>query len=269
MNRDRISEILAAYRPGEGLEDDPEVREALALAEKDAALGEALRQSLAFDEAFSGKLREAPVPENLYGLILAKSRNHTKQLSENPGRPRENKILRFFHPAAFAAAAAIILLLALSFTFWNPPSPAGSAAPELQTASVASLLESANALYGRLNPSFVSRDGEEIVNFLKSRNGHIPSSIPGNVSWGHAFACDVMEVDGKTVSVVCFLGEEDTQTFHLFTFKRKDFERMDIPSNPRITSGNGPCSATWTHGQLIHVLYSNGGEKNLRQLLDI
>jgi len=268
MNHERFSEILAAYRPGEGLESDPEVREALAQADRDPALGTLLKESLEFDDAFSAKLKEAPVPDGLYERILARVESDSVGQSALPVN-KQSKLIRFFHPAAFAAAAAIILLLALSFTFWNPPGPRHLPVPELQTAAVAPLLESANALYSRLNPSFVSHNGQDIIAYLKTRNGEVPASMPGNVSWGHAFACDVIEIDGKSVSIVCFKGQDENQTFHLFSFRKEDFERLVIPQNPIIITGSGPCSATWEKDNLIHVLYSNGGEKNLRQLLDI
>jgi len=159
MNRDRTSEILAAYRPGEGLEEDPEVRAALALAEKDPLLAAFLQDNLAFDEAFSAKLKEAPVPEDLYGSILARARQEATGKISSTAETSENKVLRFLHPAAFAAAAAIILLLALSFTFWNRPQAPGINQPELQTAGVAVMLSLVFLWKRHLMPCIVAHLG--------------------------------------------------------------------------------------------------------------
>ncbi len=264
MNRQRISEILEAYRPGEGLESDPEVRQALELAAADPELAELRRGIEQFDQVFSEKLRSIEVPESLYSDILEQARNR-----RNPS-PEKGKIIfpNWFHPTAFAAAAAIILLLALSFTFWNPPGQPD--AVRIQTAGFSNpVMETAKALYANMNPSFRSREQAEIVNFLKSRGGAVPQSMPGGVGWDNTFACDVISVDGKTVSLICFSDPGQSDKFHLFTFNRQDFQEVIVPKTPQISNDGNACCATWADGDFIHVLYSSSGEKNLRQLLDI
>jgi hypothetical protein len=264
MNKQRISEILEAYRPGEGLEADPEVRQALELAARDPELSALRREIEQFDQVFSEKLRSVEVPDSLYTDILERAR--TRQAA--PDKSAKILFANWFHPMAFAAAAAIILLLALSFTFWNPPGP-----PDVVRAQTAGfsnpVMETAKVLYANLSPSFRSREQGEIVNYLKTRGGTVPQSMPGGIGWDQTFACDVINVDGKTVSLVCFSKPGQSDKFHLFTFNRRDFEEIMIPSSPQITNDGKACCATWTDGELIHVLYSDSGEKNLRQLLDI
>ena len=58
MERQRIIEILEVYRPGEGLETDPEVRQALELATQDPELAK-LGQVRAV--ALGRMLREPPL----------------------------------------------------------------------------------------------------------------------------------------------------------------------------------------------------------------
>lgn len=264
MNRQRLSEILETYRPGEGLESDPEVRKALELCASDPELS-GLRQNIEqFDRVFSERLRSVDVPESLYAEILNQEAGR-KAVASGKG-----KVLfpSWFHPTAFAAAAAIILLLALSFTFWNPPAPQDSVV--VQSAGFDNtVLATANSLYANLNPAFRSREKAEIVSYLKTRGGTVPASMPGGVDWDQTFACDVIQVDGKTVSLVCFSDPEQSGKFHLFTFTRKDFQEARIPSTPRIEKDGDTSHAAWSDGELIHVLYSDRGEKNLRQLLDI
>lgn len=264
MNDQRILEILETYRPGEGMEADPEVRQALERAAGDQKLSAKRREIEEFDRVFAEKLQSVKPPESLYADIL-KQAHDRKSLPQGQG-----KVLfpNWFHPTAFAAAAAIILLLALSFTYWNPP--AQPEAARLQTAGFSNpVTETAQALYANLRPSFRSRDGSEIVQFLKSRGGMVPESMPGGVPWSQSFACDVIQVDGKTVSLVCFRGPKSGEKFHLFMFQRRDFENVSIPGIPQISNDGKACNATWSDGNMIHVLYSDSGEENLRQLLDI
>ncbi len=259
MKRQRIIEILSVYRPDEDLESDPEVRQALDAARQDPDLEALLQDSLAFDEAFAAALDRASVPDGLEERIL-------RQSPVNPAHDGERGILlRWIHPASFAAAAAIIIMLALTFTYWTRPQ---EAAPPLELAGDP-LSAAAHSLYASLNPSFKSRDGTAIRDYLQSRSGVAPAQLPGNVLWDKAFACDVVEVDGYSVSIVCFRAPDNSRSMHLFTFRRGDFPDMQFPSQPRLRQEGSACSATWASGEEVHVLYSDKGEKNLRSLLDI
>lgn len=265
MNRARIIEIIEAYRPGEGLEADPEVREALELAAKDPGLSELRRQSQLFDAAFGDKVRDIAVPESLYGDILRAA----AKLKERPVRGPANAVINWFHPAAFAAASAIILFLALSFTFWNRPSSAQDRA-QFQLAQADPVMQTAGKLYRNLNPSFRSRDGNEIREYLRNQNGLMPVNLPAGFAWDRSFACDVLDVEGKKVSLICFSSPDGNSKLHLFTFNRNDFPQIEIPLAPSIQKSDDCCSATWARDEMIHVLYSDdGNEENLRQLLDI
>ena len=271
MERQRIIEILEAYRPGEGLETDPEVRQALELAARDSELS-SLRQDIqAFDRVFSAKLDQIQVPDGLQESILAAARKR-QQGSPSSGSSATpeglgstgSKIIQWFYPASFAAAAAIIILLALSFTFWNRP---GVALPGPD----AGVLETAHSLYNSLNAKHRPDNGEDVLRFIQSNGGAVPIGLPGGTSFDESFACDVVEVNGKRVSIICFAAPDKSKTMHLFTFDRAAFPNVQIPLSPEVHNDGESCCATWLderQGQ-IHVLYSDKGEQNLRQILDI
>lgn len=266
MNERRIREILEGYRPGEGLEADPEVAQALEQASRDPGLAGIRNEVEAFDQAFAGKLRSVKVPESLREDILRAASSRTTASRETVEDAR--KIIHWAHPAAFAAAAAVIILLALSFTFWNRP---GQPAPQTQLAGIVEtddFMAAADRLYSNLNPAFRSHDGERILEYLSSRGGAIPANMPG-FSWDKSFACDVIELNGSKVSMICFTAPGGSGKLHLFTFKREDFPHLPIPDQPRIRSSGRACCATWSDDEAIHVLYSDEGEENLRAVLDI
>lgn len=263
MERSRIIEIIESYRPGEGLEADPEVKEALELAAKDSELRELRRQVQLFDEAFGEKLRDIPVPETLYSDILAAHKMETSA----PAGDSRGKILSWLHPAAFAAAAAIVLLLALTFTFWKRPEPAPFPA---DLAQAATFTDTAHGLYANLKPSFRSRNGEGIREYLQNHGAFIPATMPSGFSWDRSFACDVVEVDGKKVSLICFASPDGSDKLHLFTFYKNDFPELPIPQSPVMDRAGKACSATWASDRQVHVLYSDSGDEEiLRRLLEI
>jgi hypothetical protein len=262
MNRQRIIAILETYRPGEGLEADPEVREALELATRDPELAEIRDAIKDFDLAFGAKLREVPVPASLQGQILAAAR---------PGKPaggEGRKVISWLHPAAFAAAASIVILLALSFTFWNRPATAPLAA-QAPADPEAQLMATAHQLYASLNPSFRGGKGPELVQYLQQHGGFVPGTLPSGFSWDKSFACDVVEINGTRVSIICFMAPDNSKSMHLFTFDRSAFPGLKSPGAPRIHSDKHSCCATWLAGEEVHVLFSDKGEENLRAVLDI
>jgi hypothetical protein len=265
MNRQRIVEILESYRPGEGLEADPEVRNALEQAAADPELGEIRQQISDFDAAFAQKLNEVEVPEGLQQQILAAARQQQSAVEPESSSPKT--ISWWFHPAAFSAAAAIIILLALSFAFFDRP-VATEDVPPLVTSDP--LTTTAKSLYASLNPAFKSRDGSEVLAYLQSKsNGKIPVNLPGDIAWDESFACDVVEVDGNKVSIVCFRAPDKSRSMHLFTFLKADFPEVKVSARPQLRDEGKACCATWENDDMIHVLYSDKGQDNLLAVLDI
>ncbi|MEX0325897.1 MAG: hypothetical protein AB3N33_07410 [Puniceicoccaceae bacterium] len=274
MERQRIVEILETYRPGEGLESDPEVRQALELAAQDPELSQLRRQIEEFDDIFAAKLQQVEAPSGLQEAILAAAGQRNVNVSEAPSpadhNPESRKIIQWFYPASFAAAAAIIILLALSFTYWNPPARPDQSAPALAGVGTG-VLETAESLYASLRPSYRPDRGEDVIAYLRSNGGAVPVSLPGGVAFDQSFACDVVEVNGNKVSIICFMAPDNSRTMHLFTFKRSAFPNCKVPAKPAIQKDGKSCCAAWEDPDQdqVHVLYSDKGEQNLRQILDI
>jgi len=269
-NRDRIQEILLAYRPGEGLEADPEVAQALAAAREDPALGEWLRDIAAFDRVFADKVQAAPVPDGLQASILAAARAQAQTRSAQPAADTgRGKVLRWFHPAAFAAAAAILILLALSFTFWQRPGAPG--APMTAQASIVpnQLVQTALGLYASMRPDYRSQQGGEIRHYLASNGGTMPAKPPRGFCWTKTFACSVVKADGASVTLICFEAPDQSRSMHLFIFPRSAFPGLEIPERPQVQRSGSASFAAWAEDEQIHVLFSDKGEDNLRAVLEI
>ena len=251
MKNSRIKEILLTYRPGEGLEGDPEVRDALEQTRKDPELRRWWEEQQAFDEAMSARLRELPVPANLRERILT---------AATP--PAPPKVVRWLHPAVFAAAAAIVIFLALSFTFWNPPQGGPSGDP-------AAVVQTARELHQSLQPSFRSNEKAALVNYIQRNGATPPKSLPPRFSWDESFACQIFSVRGSSVSVICFNTREHGK-MHLYTFERRAFPEIRMPRQPVLGNGKSDGAwASWASDDAYHVLLTAEGSENLRAALDI
>ena len=268
MEHQRIVQILESYRPGEGLESDPEVREALHRATADPQLAEIRQASEAFDAAFAAKIRAVQVPSDLKASILEAARAQGSAPHEaSPRMEDENTFIKWIHPVFLGAAAAIIILLALSFTYLIQP---GGNQGEIERLMEENrLMATADQLYRSLNPSFRSNQPSEVIAHLRNHGGVLPAGLAGSLVPEESFACDVIDINGQSVSVLCFKGPDGSKSMHLFTFPRSAFPEVEVSPNPRIHSSDGSCCATWIEDDHIHVLYSDKGEENLRQVLDI
>ncbi len=271
MNRERAIEILETYRPGEGLESDPGVRAALQMADADPELARIREQIRDFDDRIKARMRQIEVPADLKQRILEAASRPSAAGSAVPAQPQPGKLLSWLHPAAFAAAAAIVILLALTFTFWAKPETPPASSPELPQLALAdsSLMQTAHALYASMRPKFKSGEGSEIRNYLDSHGGNIPLHLPGNIPWEKSYACDVIQINGTKVSVICFTAPDNSRSMHLFTFERADFPDLKVPEKPSICTEGKPCSAAWQDEDQIHVLFSDKGTENLMAVLDI
>lgn len=265
MKQSRIQEILRAYRPGENLEQDPEVRAALEASLADPQLQHLRAQQEAFDKAFADKLRQTPVPAGLHERILnAAAQDDLTEPGQTPPAPQSgtapsHPALRWIHPAFFAAAASIIIFLALSFTFWNPPA-ASTTQPEF--------VAIAKELHRSVNPGFVSRDHQALTEYIANHGAAVPASLPPAFSWDQSFACDVFEVNGSAVSLICFENDQNGK-LHLYTFDKNAFPNATLPRQPIISPSDQPSWAAWKQDSQIHVLFDYKGPENLRKALDI
>lgn len=102
MNRARAREILAGYRPGHDLAQDPQVAAALALLEQDPELARWFAHEQALDTALRHRLQEIPIPSGLEARILA-------------NRPtRRARPIRWWNATLLPAAATLLLVIGVS-----------------------------------------------------------------------------------------------------------------------------------------------------------
>jgi hypothetical protein len=262
MNKSEARYVLSNSPSGADASTDPQLREAMEMAASDPELHNIREASVAFDDAFREALNRCPAPQAPVDALAREMAAHA---------PAANRSLAWLHPTAFAAAAVIILFLALTFTFWTPPeTPSGTPPTLASTLPAAPLLKATEELYLNMKPAFRSREGARIAEYLRSHDVLVPTSFPRTLSLDHGIACDVLDVNGNRVSLICFETPDGSGKVHLFSFTREDFPDFPVPESPWMEpSVRSSARAIWADQHSIHVLYSDDGEKNLRQLLDI
>lgn len=266
MNKQEASQILRAYVPDKDLEVIPEVRKALAFAERDPDLQAVIGSDRAFDASMTKVLRTAPVPKDLEAALIEWVSSQT-----NAGAVKQPVFpAAWFHFLTLGAAAVVTVSLALFFTYvYEHPPVKPSPINTLSVAAPDPIIEAADALFAALQPRMRGQTPEVMRQFLISNGGHLPKILPPGFSWEASRACDVVEVDGARVSIICFESPDKSGMLHLFTFRRSDFPEARTPRQPVLRERSDSCCAAWSDEDGIHVLYSDKGRKNLHQALEI
>lgn len=266
MNKQEASHLLRAYDPEKGMDEIPQMREALALASRDAQLQALVGKDREFDASMSRALRSAPVPPDFKDALMGIVSPEPNASSTS----RPSFLPAWFHFATLGAAAAVTLSLALFFTYiYEHPTVSRSSPGTLQVAAPDPIIDTADALFADLQPRMRGHNGDVMRQFLLSNGGRLPQVLPAGFSWEACRACDVIEVDGARVSVICFESPDKSGMLHLFTFLRSDFPQARTPRQPVLRERPGSCCVAWADDEGIHVLYSENGPKNLHRALEI
>src|SRR5437899_11848747 len=109
MDSRQAKEILLLYREGIDSADDPELVEALALAQADPELAKWLEQQRAIHAKVRAAFAQLPVPEGLKEQIVSERRAHTGLITK-----RKAVLLA-------AAVAAIVLLAPILISQFQRP----------------------------------------------------------------------------------------------------------------------------------------------------
>jgi len=245
------SELLA-YDPARGPAD---AATEAAYQQADAEVRAQMVAEQAFDRAFADKLQATHVvpPADLVQKMIAAA-----QAKEEPtpapviAGETENKSF-WLHGGFFAMAALILGFLALAFTFvFNP-------AQREPTDALLAFMSEVEQLSQQLEPHHYSADFASLAQFVKDRGAPAPTFLPANFEAKVGYACQVVEVDGQPVGVICF--KEGDNTYHLFTMPREAMPfQPSILQPAELKIGEHNC-ATWTCDKNIYVLTSGGDMK--------
>ena len=234
MTHNQAKQILLLYRPGTRDAEDPEVAEALRLAEQDPDLGRWLAEQQAFHVAMRAKLRELPAPERLKRALLA------QQKVVHP--PFE-----FWRRPLWIAAAAIFVTLLGFSAFLIRPS-----VPDRFAHYRESMVAAAVRMYGM---DLVTKDSEQLRQFISAKGAPADYDLTQGLARLQLKGGGLLRWRGNPVSMVCFdRGTGDT----LFLFVMKRSALKDPPSataqKADLARVDGLMTASWTNGSDAYIL---------------
>lgn len=252
MNRDDAKNILLLYRPDTVDVADPQAAEALALVKQDAELADWFRELSARQDILRAKFRQIQAPAGLKEQIISEQ------------AAREKMIVWRRTTALTALAAAVVVLLTLAiFRFQSPGSNDALALYRDRMLSVA--LRAYAMDLATDNPA-------QIRNYLKQHNAPADYVLPANLEKMATTGCAIAGWQGAKVSMICFrtgkrLAPGEPGDLWLFVIDRNLVKNAPPAGPPQLAKVNQLITATWTQGDKLYLLGTEGDEQTIRQLL--
>ena len=252
MNRDDAKNILLLYRPGTVDAVDPQVTEALALAKQDAELGDWLHEHRLRQEILRSKFRQIQAPAGLKEQIISE-----QAASDKIVVLRRNTLL-------MAVAAAIVVLLALA-TLWVRPVGSDNSLALYRNRMAADALRA-------YKMDLVTDNPGQIQSYFKQNHAPTDYVLPASLKQVALAGCAIQSWQGAKVSMICFrtgkpLPPGEQSDLWLFVIDRSLVKNAPPAGPPQLARVSQLITATWTQGDKLYLLGTEGDEQTLRQLL--
>jgi hypothetical protein len=252
MNRDDAKNILLLYRPGTADAADPQVTEALSLVKQDAELAGWFSDLSTRQEVLRAKFRQIQAPAGLKEQIISEQ------------AAREKIVVWWRQPALTAVAAIVVILLALSAIWLQLPPPDNTLAI-YQSRMV-------RAALGGYAMDLVTTDPAQIRAYLKQNHAPADYVLPASLEKVALTGCAIQGWQGMKVSMICFrtgkpLAPGEQSDLWLFVIDRTLVKNAPPNGPPQVAQVNQLITATWTRGDKLYLLGTEGDEQTIRQLL--
>ncbi len=251
MNHDEAKTVLLLYRPGPADAGDPQIAEALALAQRDPQLAEWLKEHCARQEALRAKFRQITAPAGLKEQIISE-------------QAAQEKIIHWRRNAIFAVAAVIVALVALA-PHWLPHGPKDDTLAILRSRMVGVALRGYSMDLATNSPA-------QIRAYLTERSAPADYVLPAPLEKTAMTGCAIQNWQGAKVSMICFrtgrpLPPGQSSDLWLFVIDRAAVKDAPAAGASRFVRVNQLITVTWTEGDELYVLGTAGDEETLRQYL--
>jgi hypothetical protein len=252
MNRDDVKNILLLYRPDAVDIVDPDVTEALALAKQDAELSDWFRELGTRQEILRAKFRQIQAPAGLKEQII----------SEQAAR---EKIVVWRRTTVFAAIAAAVVVLLTLAVFRLQPLLNDNTLALYQNRMVGAALR----VY---TMDLATDDPAKIRDYLKQNHAPADYILPAPLEKVATTGCAITSWQGAKVSMICFrtgkaLPPGEQSDLWLFVIDRSLVKNAPPAGPPQLAKVNRLITATWTQGDKLYLLGTEGDEQTIRQLL--
>jgi len=266
MNIDKAKIILHIYRADPAKDDDPEVKEALALAASDPELMSWFESEQSFDRALAGKLCSIEPPPDLKGKILAEMPIFSTESDTVPGIVAD--VIWWRRPLAMSlsVAACLVLLLGVGTLLLKQSGPGQQKVQQPQsTDTMARYLQRvANHADHMDGFDFRHENIAKLRSYLSERETPFPVSLPAQLEKMPGMGCVSFTWEGRKVGLICFKGDK---VYHLFVTDRDHFPSQKEIAKPVIRQIGKYGTATWTNDLQLYILTAEGRGEDLRRFL--
>ncbi|MEM6600576.1 MAG: hypothetical protein AAF649_04245 [Verrucomicrobiota bacterium] len=244
MDKEEAKLILGCYRPNGRDASDPEMRQALELAEHDPELSIWFKREQEIDSVICQKVSECQVPESLKTSIIA-------------GRKLVKINSRFKPPQLLAMAAVLIALIAVSVViFPGDQNPGGSFIA--QDGFLKFRSEMVQFVQSGFELDVQTGDTEELNQWFMQHSSPLIDSDAAQHLAQHAMGCKAFRWDGKPVSLMCYRVDED-QVLHLFVMDLQQQELGGLPQQDTklLETVNQRSTASWQENGKAYLLVAH------------
>ena len=251
MNHDEAKNILLLYRHGTTDADDPQIAGALALADRDQELKDWLVKHCARQYVLREHFRQVSAPAGLKEQILSE-------------QAAQEKVIYWRPKFALAAVAVLFLLVALvPFLFSHRSYDDTLAIYQNQMAGA--------ALRGYAM-DLATNDPVQIRTYLAENHAPADFIWPETLKQANLAGCAVEGWQGAKVSMICFRTGNASVTdgqsgLWLFVVDRASVRGSPTGTSPQFSKVNRLATATWTQGDKLYLIATEGDELALKKYL--
>jgi len=239
MTSESARKILALYRPTIDA-GDPQFADALAQAEHDPELARWLQEQCSIYEAVRGKLKGAPVPEDLLEKTL-----------------RYRTSVVWWKHTWLQLAACLLVLATLAF-YWLSRGP-GAATFENYRRTMA-------AVVTKYRMSLETDDPDRVRTFLANNQAPADYVVPASITRQRLLGCATLSWDGNPVSLLCFRHQSGSDLW-LFVTHRSEMKGGPRSTDPAFAQANQVNTASWLQDGNLYLLATRGDPNLLQESL--
>ena len=253
MNRDEAKSILLLYRHGSADAADPQITEALALAERDQELKDWLVIHCAREFVVRQKFRQITAPAGLKEQIISE-----QAASERAVSIWNRKI-------GLVPVAALLLLAGLLASLWLTNRSHGE-----DTLAVFQTQMAGVALRG-YGMDVTTNDPAAIRVYLAQNGAPSDFVLPAALKQVALAGCAIEGWRDAKVTMICFrtgkAAPEATSDLWLFVVDRSSVKKTSVGSVPRFSKVNRLMTATWVQGDKLYFLGTAGDVQAIQHYL--
>ena len=253
MTINEAKTTLLLYRPGMADDDDPHLKEALALSKSNPELNRWLEEHWAAQEALRTKFKQITPPAALKEQII----------SEHAAAKRA--ALRQPTTLTLTAVMALIIAGFLAVFLFPRNAPPTDTLADYQTNMVSIAM--------RIYPmDLVTNNLAPIRAYLAQQQSPSTFALPARLQKAPVTGCTVEHWQSSKVSLVCFrtgkpLPPGSDSDLWLFVMDRSALKTAPDSPVPQYLKINKLITATWSQGDHVYLLEVEGDENDLKQYL--